>query len=185
MTNVKKNERYIPLKNYVLAAVIVVVIILLTWYGFTWYKVLQEGKVSTSYLVKEKIISNEMKKLEEVSAVLSEAPNKYYLYISYTGSEEIYKMEKDLKGLINEYGINDTMYYLNVTSLKENETYIDEINKVLKEALIFNGDEIKQVPTIVYINDGVVIDIVDRNDDNIMNVGDFQKLLDVNKVAKE
>ena len=52
MTNVKKNERYIPLKNYVLAAVVVVVMILLTLYGFAWYNVLKENRVSTSYLVK-------------------------------------------------------------------------------------------------------------------------------------
>ena len=60
MTNVKKNERYIPLKNYVLAAVIVVVIIALTIYGFAWYDVLKENRVSSSYLVKEKIISKEI-----------------------------------------------------------------------------------------------------------------------------
>ena len=54
MSNIKKNERYIPIKNYVVAAIIVVVTLLLTWYGFSWYNVIQENKVSTSYLVKEK-----------------------------------------------------------------------------------------------------------------------------------
>ena len=57
MTKIKKNETFIPIKNYVLAALIVVVMLRATWYGFKWYEVIQEGKVSTSYLVKNKYIS--------------------------------------------------------------------------------------------------------------------------------
>jgi hypothetical protein len=181
MTGVKKNERYIPIKNYVLAAVIVVVMILLTIYGFAWYRVLKENKVSTSYLVKEKIISNEIKGLDEVNDVFSEAPAKYYLYISYTGSEEIYNMEKDLKKVINSYGLNDLFYFLNVTEIKNEKDYIDSIN----ETLSLKDQKIKQIPTIIYFNDGEVVDIVERYDNNIMNVGDFEKLLEINKVTKE
>ena len=218
MTNVKKNERYIPLKNYVLAAVVVVVMILLTLYGFAWYNVLRENRVSTSYLVKEKIISNEIQSLEEVSDVFSEAPNSYFIYISYTGSEEIYNMEKDLKKVINDYSLNDSVYFLNVTSIKDEKNYIEKINKTLNLEDIINDYElndqiyylnvtsikdekdylkkihdalgledgtIKSVPTILYYNEGKVVDIVERNDDNMMNSGDFQKLLDVNRVTKE
>lgn len=181
MTSVKKNERFIPIKNYVLAVVIVVVMILLTLYGFEWYKVLKENKVSTSYLVKEKIISNEIKGLNEVNDVFSEAPDNYYLYISYTGSEEIYNMEKDLKKVINDYSLNDSMYFLNVSNIKDEEDYIDQIN----EALNLENKKVKKVPTIIYYNDGKVVDIIERLDDNIMNVGDFEKLLESNRVAKE
>ena len=181
MTSVKKNERFIPIKNYVLAVVIVVVMILLTLYGFEWYKVLKENKVSTSYLVKEKIISNEIKGLNEVNDVFSQAPDNYYLYISYTGSEEIYNMEKDLKKVINDYSLNDSMYFLNVSNIKDEEDYIDQIN----EALNLENKKVKKVPTIIYYNDGKVVDIIERLDDNIMNVGDFEKLLESNRVAKE
>lgn len=181
MTNVKKNERYIPTKNYILAAVIVVVIVFLTWYGFAWYNVLKENKVSTSYLVKEKVISNEIKNLNEVEDIFSEAPTSYYVYISYTGSEEVYNMEKDLKKVIIDYNLNDSFYYLNITSIKKDKDYIDKINEAFK----LEDKKITNVPTIIYCNDGKVVDIITRNDDNMMNVGDFQKLLDINKVTKE
>lgn len=181
MTNVKKNERYIPLKNYVLAAVVVVVMILLTLYGFAWYNVLKENKVSTSYLVKEKVISNEIQSLEEVSDVFLEAPNSYFIYISYTGSEEIYNMEKDLKKVINDYSLNDSVYFLNVTSIKDEKNCIEEINKTLK----LEDQKVSSIPTIIYYNEGKAVDIIERKDNNMMNVGDFQKLLDVNKVTKE
>ena len=59
MTEIKKNERYIPTKNYIIAFGVVIGILLLVWYCFAWYKVYKEDKVSTSYLIKNNIISNE------------------------------------------------------------------------------------------------------------------------------
>ena len=46
------------MKNYLIAIGLVVAAVLLTVYGFAWYNVLKEGKVSQSYLVKTKVISN-------------------------------------------------------------------------------------------------------------------------------
>lgn len=181
MAEIKKNERYIPLKNYVIAGLIIIFIIAITCYSFAWYKVFKENKVSTSYLVQEKIVTNEIKNLEEISDIFSEVPESYFIYISYTGSEEVYNMEKDLKNIIKEYNLTDSIYYLNVTNIKENENYIEEIN----EAFDLEEKKVTQVPTIIYYNNGKVVDIVKRNDDNIMNVGDFQKLLDVNNITKE
>ena len=88
MTEIKKNERYIPTKNYIIAFGVVIGILLLVWYCFAWYKVYKEDKVSTSYLIKNNIISNEIKDLNEIVDVFSEAPDEYYVYVSYTGDEE-------------------------------------------------------------------------------------------------
>ena len=135
----------------------------------------------TAQLVKEKIISNEIQSLEEVSDVFSEAPNSYFIYISYTGSEEIYNMEKDLKKVINDYSLNDSVYFLNVTSIKDEKNYIEKINKTLN----LEDQKVSSIPTIIYYNEGKAVDIIERKDNNMMNVGDFQKLLDVNRVTKE
>ena len=179
MAKVNKSERFIPIKNYIISIGIVIAAVLLTIYGFAWYNVLKEGKVSQSYLVKSKVISSEIQSLDEVEAIFAEVPDEYFIYISYTGSEEIYNMEKDLKKVINKYELNDKFYYLNVSDIKEKKNYIDKINKSLKLE-----EEIKQVPTIVYIREGKVVDIIERSDDNMMNVGDFQKLLDIFYVAE-
>lgn len=180
MTNIKENERFIPVKNYLIAAGIVVVIIALAWYAFAWYRVVKESKVSTSYLVKEKIISKEITDLNEVTDVFSEVPTSYFIYISYTGDEDIYNMEKDLQSVINEYNLNDSIYYINVTSIKDDKDCIDKIN----EALSLNDTKITSIPTIIYYSNGKPVDIITRNDDNIINTGDFQKMLDVNHIEK-
>ena len=126
-----KNERLVPIKNYIIAIVIILAIILLTWYGFSWYKVYQESKVSESYLIKENIISKEITDLNEIDDVFSEVSDEYFLYISYTGDKDIYDMEKDLAKIIKKYDISEDFYYLNVTELKDNEGYIDKLNKSL------------------------------------------------------
>lgn len=179
MAKVNKSERFIPIKNYIIAVGIVIAAVLLTIYGFSWYNVLKENRVSQSYLVKSKVISNEIQSLEEVNAIFAEVPDEYFIYISYTGSEEIYNTEKQLKKVINDYELNDKIYYLNITSIKDDKDYLDKINNALKLE-----EKVTQVPTVVYIKEGKVVDIITRNDDNMMNVGDFQKLLDIYYVAE-
>ncbi len=180
MTNVNKNERFIPLKNYVIAFVVVVVIIALTFYGFAWYKVVKESRVSESYLVKEKVISKEINDLNEVDVVFIEPPATYFIYVSYTGDEPIYNMEKEMKDVINEYHLNDSFYYLNVTSIKEANDLIEQVN----EALHLEEKKINKVPTIIYFKDGKVVDMITREDDSLITSSDLEKLLDRNHIKK-
>lgn len=180
MTNIKKNERFIPVSNYFKALIIVVVTIVLVWYAFSWYRVLKENKVSTSYLVKEKIVSKEITDLNEVNDVFLEAPSSYFVYISFTGNEDVYNMEKTLEPLIVEYNLNESLYYLNVTSIKNDKDMIDKVNKSLN----LTDKKITKIPTVIYFKDGQAIDLIKTEDDNIMDLSDFQKLLDVNNIKK-
>lgn len=181
MTNIKKNERFIPIKNYFIAFGLVIVVIALTIYGFKWYNLIQDNKLSESYLVKEDSIYHEIKNLEEVDMWTSEVPAEYYIYISYTGSKEIYEMEIELKEIIDEYNLKDSIYYLNVKEIKDENNYLEKINNSLG---LNENIKVTKVPTIIYFKDGKAVDIISVKDDNIMNKGDFQKLLDNNNVKK-
>lgn len=180
MTKIKKNETFIPVKNYILAALIVVVIIGLTWYVFAWYNVVQKNKISTSYLVQEKIISKEITDLNEVNNVFSETPDSYFVYISYTGDERIYNMEKTLKGVIKEYNLSDNLYYLNITDIKNQKNYIDKINKALE----LTDRKVVKVPAILYFEDGKLKEMTDTKSDLLMTKSDFQKLIILSGIEK-
>lgn len=180
MATVKKNERFIPIKNYVIVFLIIIGAIALTWYAFSWHKVIKENRLSESYLIKSKVVSNEIQGLDGINDVLSEVPSSYYIYISYTGSEDIYKMEKELTAVINEYDLGDKIYFLNVTSIKDKDDLLDQVNKTLG----LEDNKVKQIPTIIYYNDGKVVDMINKEGNSIMDIGDFQKLLDRNKVEK-
>ncbi len=182
MAEVKKNEKYIPTKNYIVALIIVLAAIFLTWYGFAWNKVRQENKVSISYFVKNNIITKEIDSLEELDSITQEAPERFFIYISYTGDEKIYDLEKSLAPIIKKYELNDSFYYLNVSELKKQDNYIDEINNKLG----LTDVKITNVPTVVYFVDGTVSKsgIITTADGNLMTKNDFQKFLDVNKIEK-
>ena len=55
----------------------------------------------------------------------------------------------------------------------DSDNYLTRLNNA------FNTDEISTVPIILYFKDGELIDTVTRDDDNVINAGDFQKLLDI------
>ena len=180
MAEVKKNERFVPTKNYIIALILIVGVIALSWYAFAWYKTIQENKLSTSYLVSKKVITNEIESLDKISDILSETPSQYYLYISYTGTKEIYSLEKGISKVIKEYGLNDSFYYLNISDIKNDKNYIQKVN----QALGLEEDTLKSIPNIIYYEDGQVVDIVNKND-SMLTVGDFQKTLDLHKIKKD
>ena len=55
----------------------------------------------------------------------------------------------------------------------DSDNYLTRLNSA------FNTDKITTVPIILYFKDGELIDTVTRDDANIINAGDFQKLLDI------
>ena len=81
MAEIKKNERFVPIKNYIIAVLVIAAIIGLAFYGFAWYKVIKENRISTSYLIKNKVITKEIDNTNELADIFSEAPGTYFIYI--------------------------------------------------------------------------------------------------------
>jgi len=171
-----KNERYINPKNYIYALFILVGGILLVLYLFEWYQVKQEEKLMTSYLISSNTIESSVSDLDSLNQIRQEAPSSYFIYIGYTGDEDVYKFEKELKRVIDKYKLNDEFYYLDLTKLKEkNENYLEEVNNKLEIK------ELEKVPAIIYVKDGKILNsnILDGVKDTILKIEDLEQLLDV------
>lgn len=171
-----KKNNYIPLKNYVIAVIVCGLAILLTIYAFGWHKIYKEGKYEKSYLITSKTISLEVNDVEEIENTFTEAPSEYFIFIGYRQDEAEYKVEKKIKTIIDKYNLNDLFYYIDVTSLKEEPNYLDKLNK----ALHLEKEKIATIPTILYFRDNKLATdgIVTREDENMINAGDFEKLLE-------
>ena len=148
-------------KNILIIVCIVLALILVIFYGYRVNKLKETDTLSKSYLLDSGTVSLEIKNLDEVNQILAESPTEYFVLISYTGNKDTYKLENGLKRILDKYKLNDSFYYLN------------RLNNA------FNTDKIKKVPTILYYKNGKIVDVVTRNDNNIINAGDFQKLLDI------
>lgn len=156
-----------------IVSAIVVVLILLVFYIYQWQKVKNQEKYMNSYLLDSGTVSLEIKNLDEVSQILTESPNEYFVLITYTGDKETYELEKDIKSIVDDYKLSDSFYYLNIKNLLKEDNYLNRLNNA------FNTDKITAVPIILYYKDDVLIDTVSRVDDNIINAGDFQRILDI------
>ena len=179
---VKKKKNSISSKNYIIVILISVVAILLTIYAFSWYNIFKEKKYSESYLIKTNTISLEVNDLTEIENTFTEAPTEYFVYIGYKNDENVYKLEKDLKKIIDKNNLNDNFYYIDITDLKNEDNYLEKLNN----ALGLSENKITRVPTIIYFKDGKVAKdaIITREDLQIMNAGDFEQLLEIYELKK-
>ena len=166
-------KQKISRNKILIGSAIVVVLILLVFYIYQWQKVKNQEKYMNSYLLDSGTVSLEIKNLDEVSQILTESPNEYFVLITYTGDKETYELEKDIKSIVDDYKLSDSFYYLNIKNLLKEDNYLNRLNNA------FNTDKITAVPIILYYKDDVLIDTVSRVDDNIINAGDFQRILDI------
>lgn len=165
-----KSSKYIPAKNYIYGLLIFVAIILLVWYFISWYQVKQTEKLMTSYLVTSNTVNYEIKDITEIVQVLRESPSEYFVYISYTNNEDIYKLEKKLKKVIDNYGLKDEFYYINITDYMQNDSVYTDLNNT------FNTTRIKNAPCILYFKNNELEDvIIDKN--SVFDINEFTELL--------
>jgi len=173
---VTKSSNYVSPKNYLYAFLILVGGIILTLYIFEWYQVKKEEKLMTSYLISSKTIESSIEDLDSLNQIRQEAPTSYFIYISYTGDENVYDFEKELKRVIDKYKLNDIFYYVDLTSDKQNnEDYLEKIKNKL------DLKDLKNIPVIIYVHEGKILDsnVLDGINDTLLKVEDLEKLLDI------
>ena len=171
-----KQEKRISSKNYLYAFLILVGGIILTLYIFEWMNVKKEEKLMTSYLISSNTIDSSIEDLDSFNQVRQESPNSYFIYLSYTGDEEVYNFEKILKRNIDNYNLRDNLYYIDLTKLmKDNENYIEIVKTKL------GIKEIEKVPAIIYVHNGEIIEsnILDGINGTMLKVADLENLLDI------
>ena len=159
----KKNDRVIPKKNYLYLVIMLVLVVIITFFIFEMNKKYQSRKLESSYLdgyVSEVNVS-------DLNNILTEPNSEQFILVTKTGSEEIYKLETELKKVIKSRDLRDNFIYIDYTN-KEND--FEELNKVL-------NSKINKLPAIVYYKDGEYVKTIDSST-SILNSGEFEKLLD-------
>lgn len=91
-----------------------------------------------------------------------------YLFITKTGTKEEYKLEKKIASMVKNYKLNDSF----LVYLKDDNCKLNNELGILKE-------EIDKLPIILYYKDGKLIDKAIREDELMLEDGDFMHLLDI------
>ena len=138
-------KRIIPLKNYIILGIIIVVTLLLLHYFYMWFDAYNETKLNRPILDKYMEVIN----YNELDNYLIENPNTI-IYVSVLEDSEIRNFEKKLKEVFKNGEINNEVLYLDITDDIKSKS----IKKEMKEKYSSNSVSILDVPAILIIDNG-------------------------------
>ena len=165
------SKREIPKKNYYILALLLIGVVVITFAITNILNNIKNNKINSGYI--NKYVSEIQYK--ELDAYLLEPASNTFIYLTITGNEDVYKLEKSLKKLINNYELGSNFIYIDLSDEMVNRNFLDKVNNK------FNINA-KNLPIILYYRDGVLIDTI-LSDNKVFNVADFQKLLDNYEIA--
>ena len=109
--------------RYVKLFIILLITVILTILVCNLYRNYENNKLNKSYISKYVTSIS----LKDLSNSIVEAGDNTFVYFGITGSDEIYKMEKELKKIIIDNHMEDEFIYVNAT-----KTNVSEVNDLLK-----------------------------------------------------
>ncbi len=166
---VKKRE--VPLKNYVIAVLILIAIVVVFLYAKKTYELNVQNKISQSVLSR---LVGEIN-YEETDSVFLDKNTNYFIYISYPSDKKTYNLEKELKKAIAKYEIEDNFYYLNVTDEMEKDNFIERLNNKLNASI----GSTNSLPVILYYQDNKLKAYLSSYND-LFKIKDFENMLIIN-----
>lgn len=167
-----KKEKEIPLKNYILLSIVLILTIVVVINLFLWKNTYEKSKLQTPILDDYLLVIN----YNELNNYLVENKDAI-IYISKLNNENIRLFENKFKNIINKNNLNNKILYLDLTEeLKENNI-VKEINKKY-------GKEMTEVPTIVIIKDGKISSSYNIKENNY-NIKLLEKYLEKEDVIND
>ena len=165
----KKEEKKIPLKNYISVAIMFTFTILLVLILRGWHKQYEE------YNLKTPVLDGKFQevKLNELSSYVT-AHDDFYLYIGVAEDKVSRKVEKKLIKVLENREIKDNTIYINASSI-ENDVYY-ELTKYN-----YNAKNV-ELPIFMIIKNKKILDYTMKKDNNF-SIGDIEKLLDEYEVG--
>ncbi len=155
----KKNEelREIPLKNYIILGIIIVITIFILYYFYMWYDAYNESKINMPIMNRYMDVIN----YNELEDFITENPDTL-IYVSVLEDEEIREFEKEFKNQFKNKNVLNDILYLDLTSELEDK----EIREEIIDEYSINTLSMSDVPSIVLFDDGSLKSIYSVKDNN-------------------
>ena len=144
----KKKE--IPSKNYIIVIIVTILVVLLMIFIRSFYLNYKSSKLSESIFSSQTVKQIHMDDFDFAIREVSDS----ILYVSYTGSNEIYSMEKKLYKELENNNLLDKIIYLDITKYTKGNKYIN----ILKNKFANIHNQINSAPMFIYIKDGAAVE---------------------------
>lgn len=149
--------RKIPVKNYIILWVIMIVTVLILYYFYCWVDVYKESKINIPILDKYMTVIN----YNELDNYIVENPNTI-VYVSVLENEKIREFEKEVKNKYKNKEIENEVLYMNITDdIKNKDTKSDMDSKYS-----INGLSMNNVPSVLVFSNGKLNSIYSVRDND-------------------
>lgn len=160
--------REIPVKNYVILGVVIIITMLILYYFYMWVDVYKESKINIPILDRYMMVIN----YNELDNYLVENPNTI-VYVSVLEDENIRSFEKKVKNKYKNNEIEKDILYMNITEdIKDDNVRNEMIGKYSLNSL-----DITNVPCVLVFNDGMLKSVYSVKD-NDYDISKFVVYLD-------
>lgn len=167
--NTSKKE--IPLKNYFILTIIILVTLLVVLYACAWYKQYNDSKELTP------VISDTLREVKEdnLDTVLKER-DIAIMYMCTTSATVCRNFERGFSKYINSNNLEDDIMYLNLGyDSNENNLLQNVYEKYKDEDLV---KKVHDYPTLVIFKDGKIVDILSSSPKNKITMDKVSEFLD-------
>lgn len=161
----KNNEREIPLKNYIILGLVILLTLGLVYYFYLWYITYEESKLNETIMDRYLEVIN----YNELNDYIVENRNAM-IYTSVLEDNNIRKFEIKFKNIVVKNALKDKILYMDMTDIFKNKIKYTE----LRNSYQINNYNITNVPCILVFKDAKLVDIYsikdnDYNTDNVLN----------------
>jgi len=167
----------------IIAYTLIIVILLIGFIEPYANNIKVKSNYRPAYLVQQEILDDSnILTLDNAKNRLGSLNGDYFVYVGYTKmyNSEVQVLDMGISNLIDRYGLKNKFYYLNIDSIINKKNVVALVNNYLG----YRDVLVSKVPTIIYVNSDNIVrteNIITREDDKLITIGDFQKLLDINQ----
>ncbi len=161
----KNNGREIPLKNYIILGLVILLTLCLVYYFYLWYITYEESKLNETIMDRYLEVIN----YNELNDYIVENRNAM-IYTSVLEDNNIRKFEIKFKNIVVKNALKDKILYMDMTDIFKDKIKYTE----LRNSYQVNNYNITNVPCILVFKDAKLVDIYsikdnDYNTDNVLN----------------
>ena len=161
----KNNGREIPLKNYIILGLVVLLTLGLVYYFYLWYITYEESKLNETIMDRYLEVIN----YNELNDYIVENRNAM-IYTSVLEDNNIRKFEIKFKNIVVKNALKDKILYMDMTDIFKDKIKYTE----LRNSYQINNYNITNVPCILVFKDAKLVDIYsikdnDYNTENVLN----------------
>lgn len=161
----KNNGREIPLKNYIILGLVILLTLGLVYYFYLWYITYEESKLNETIMDRYLEVIN----YNELNDYIVENRNAM-IYTSVLEDNNIRKFEIKFKNIVVKNALKDKILYMDMTDIFKDKIKYTE----LRNSYQINNYNITNVPCILVFKNAKLVDIYsikdnDYNTDNVLN----------------